>query len=102
MTLPGGIYDLLVTDALAKKIDPDQSSFHHLQGDASELLSDLIGRQLSSILAALPSNDADRTNSQLELVNQLLTQVRKTLTGKIDDATADALVDLVSSPTRQL
>ena len=102
MTLASGIYDLLVTEALAERIDPSQSDVHDLKGDVSEVLSDFIGRQLSSILAALPGNDSDRATRQLELVNDLLIQVRKGLTGKMDNDTSNALVDYVATPARQL
>lgn len=102
MTLPNGIYDLLVTEDLAKRIDPDNSQIHSLDGDASELMSDLIGRQLSAILASLPGEGADHAQRQLELVNEVLTQVRKHLAGKAPIASPDSVVDLVSKPARQL
>jgi hypothetical protein len=75
MTLPDGLYDLLLTEGLARSladIDASNADVLALKGGATEFLADVITRQLSTILDDVSGDDADKAKRQLELVNDLL------------------------------
>ena len=107
MALPDGLYDLLLTEGLAKalaSLDPSKTDVSALKGGATELLTDVITRQLSAILSDVSGEDGDKTTRQLELINELLVTLRKRLAG-IDKNRAigcDEVVDLVAPPLRVL
>ena len=107
MSLPDGLYDLLLTESLARRLaelDPSRTNVSALKGSAAESLADVITRQLSSILDDVSSDDADRAKRQLELVNELLVMLRQRLARNVADGTslADEAVDLVAQPLRVL
>ena len=107
MALPDGLYDLLLTERLARslaELDPLQSDVSTLKGEASEFLSDVVARQLSIILEDVSGDGSEKTKRQLELVNALLVMLRQRLNeGGMDGLTAPAdVIDLVSSPLRTL
>ena len=107
MSLPDGLYDLLLTESLARRLaelDPSRTNVSALKGSAAESLADVITRQLSSILDDVSSDDADRAKRQLELVNELLVMLRQRLARNVADGTslADVAVDLVAQPLRVL
>jgi superfamily II DNA or RNA helicase/HKD family nuclease len=108
MALPDGLYDLLLTEGLARSlaaIDPSSADVLALKGSAAELLADVITRQLATILDDVSGDDADKAKRQLELVNDLLVTLRQRLkpsTGSNGDLGSAEVVDLVASPMRVL
>lgn len=103
MALPDGLYDLLLTEGLARSlaaIDPSRAEVSVLKGGAAEFLTDVITRQLSTILDDVSGDEADKAKRQLELVNELLVMLRQRLTGSGTDETS--VVDLVAPPLRVL
>jgi superfamily II DNA or RNA helicase/HKD family nuclease len=106
MTLPDGLYDQLVTEGLAGRLDPAWSDIQPLREGAAEQLVDTLSRQLVAILDDLPGDDGEKVKRQLDLVNALLVQVRQRLApgaaGSAACNATDNLVDLVASPLRQL
>ncbi len=98
MTLPFGLYDQLVTDALAKRLTDDgqHASVDALSGSETALyLLDLVGRTLADILDSLGDGDREALERQGELIAELLRFVR----GRVDST---ASVDLPSAPLRRL
>jgi len=108
MALPDGLYDLLLTEGLARSlaaIDPSSADVLALKGGAAEFLADVITRQLSTILDDVAGDDADKAKRQLELVNELLVMLRQRLhanAGSNLAASSAEVVDLVASPMRVL
>lgn len=108
MALPDGLYDLLLTEGLARSlaaIDPSSTDVLALKGSAAELLADAITRQLATILDDVSGDDADKAKRQLELVNDLLVTLRQRLqssAGSNGDLASAEVVDLVASPMRIL
>ena len=63
MALSDGLYDLLLTEGLARSLaalDPGSAEVLSLKGGAPELLIDVITRQLGAILEEVSGDDADR------------------------------------------
>jgi superfamily II DNA or RNA helicase/HKD family nuclease len=108
MALPDGLYDLLLTEGLARSlaaIDPSSADVLALKGGAAEFLADVITRQLATILDDVSGDDADKAKHQLELVNELLVMLRQRLHANAGSSGASAsaeVVDLVASPLRVL
>ena len=107
MALPDGLYDLLLTEGLARSLtdlDPSRANVSALKGGAAELLADVITRQLSTILDDVSGDEAQKAKRQLELVNDLLVMLRQRLAGSNADGAAAAgeVVDLVAPPLRVL
>jgi len=107
MTLPDGLYDLLLTERLARSLaglDPSRADVSALKGQATERLTDLITRQLASILGDVSGDEAEKARRQLELLNGLLVMLRQRLAGSsADGASATGeVVDLVAPPLRVL
>ena len=107
MALPDGLYDLLLTEGLARSLadlDPSRADVSALKGGAAEFLADVITRQLSTILDDVSSDEAEKAKRQLELVNGLLVMLRQRLAGSSADGTSAAgeVVDLVAPPLRVL
>ena len=108
MALPDGLYDLLLTEGLARSlaaIDPSSADVLALKGAAAEFLADVITRQLATILDDVSGDDADKAKRQLELVNELLVMLRHRLNASAGSNGASAsaeVVDLVASPLRVL
>jgi len=75
-----------------------------IKGRAAEFLTDVITRQLSTILDDVSGEEPEKTKRQLELVNGLLVLLRQRLTGNDarEAAAADEVVDLVAPPFRVL
>ena len=75
MALPDGLYDLLLTEGLARslaELDPARTDVSALKGGAAGFLTDVITRQLSTILDDVSGDEAEKAKRQLELVNELL------------------------------
>lgn len=107
MALPDGLYDLLLTEGLARSLatfDPSRADVSALKGGAAEFLADVITRQLSTILDDVSGDEAEKAKRQLELVNGLLVMLRQRLAGSSADGTSAAgeVVDLVAPPLRVL
>jgi hypothetical protein len=106
MALPDGLYDLLLTEGLARShaaIDPSSADVLALKGGAADFLADVMTRQLATILDDVSGDDADRAKRQLELVNELLVMLRQRLNARAGSSGASAsaeVVDLVASPLR--
>ena len=80
MTLPDGLYDLLLTEGLARSLaalDPANAEVMALKGSAAEFLAEVLTRQLGAILDDLAGDDADKPLRQLELVNDVLVMLRQ-------------------------
>lgn len=102
MTLPDGLYDLLVTEGLASRLDLDRSDVIAVKGGAAELLADALTRQLAAILDNFSGDEAEKANRQLELVNALLVSLRQCLTKDARPTHSAEIVDLVAMPLRLL
>ena len=108
MALPDGLYDLLLTEGLARSlaaIGPSSADVLALKGGAAEYLADVITRQLATILDDVSGDDADKAKRQLELVNELLVMLRQRLNvgaGSNGASASAEVVDLVASPLRVL
>ena len=108
MALPDGLYDLLLTEGLARslaELTPSRADVSPLKGGATEFLTDAITRQLGALLDDLPGEDADKVKAQLELVNGLLVMLRQRLVGGVGEVgtgpSAD-VIDQIASPLRVL
>ena len=108
MALSDGLYDLLLTEGLARSIaalDPGSAEVLSLKGGAPELLVDVITRQLGAILEDVGGDETDKPRQQLELVNELLVMLRHRLAAAaVLGATGNSaeVVDLVAQPLRVL
>lgn len=108
MTLRDGLYDLLLTEGLARSLnalDPQRVDLRLLDGDAADLLVDLIGRQLGAVLEDVAGDNDGKARAQLELVNALLVTLRQRLGSDSAAGTVAAaadVIDLVSPPLRVL
>lgn len=108
MALSDGLYDLLLTEGLARSLtalEPGSAELMALKGDASELLVDVIARQLGAILDDIAGDDSDMPKRQLELVNELLVMVRHRLAAADNSGNAGGsaeVIDLVVQPLRVL
>jgi len=108
MALTDGLYDLLLTEGLARSLaalDPGRADVHILKGGAAEFLADVVTRQLGAILDDVVGDDTDKARRQLELVNALLVILRQRLAVDDSSATSSAsaeVIDLVEPPLRVL
>ncbi len=102
MNLPDGLYDLLVTQALAARLNRNQADIHALRSGASEFLVDAIARQLTAILEDMGGDETERSRRQLDLVNALLVTLRQRLAAEGAGEESAAIVDLVAEPLRVL
>lgn len=107
MALPDGLYDLLLTEGLARSLadlDPSRADVSALKGGAAQFLAEVITRQLSTILDDVSGDEAEKAKRQLELVNGLLVMLRQRLAGSSADGASSAgeVVDLVAPPLRVL
>lgn len=108
MSLSDGLYDQLLTESLARSLaamDAASAEVLSLKGGASELLVDVLARQLGAILDDLAGDDSDTPKRQLELVNELLVMLRRRLAA-VDGASTPVgsaeVIDLVADPLRVL
>jgi hypothetical protein len=101
MTLSLGLYDLVLTEAVARSLDaiapdvPDLRDFD--SAEVADRLVEVLGRQLRIILDNL-SGDIDKAqaHAQLDFINGLLVHLRG------DNRVVDELVDPIKFPPRVL
>jgi superfamily II DNA or RNA helicase/HKD family nuclease len=101
MSLPKGLYDLLLTEGLLGRLPADQVRLDDLAADeAVPYLVDVLGQQLGRILEDLPAEQG--AVPQLELVNGLIAELRRRVSHDVADPVAAPLRVLRSiSPTGQ-
>ena len=102
MTLPDGLYDLLLTEGLVARLEPSHANVHAVKDGAAELLANAITRQLVSILDDMSGDEAGKARRQLEIVNALLVELRHRLAAEAGEDNSDDVVDLIASPLRLL
>ncbi len=107
MALPDGFYDLLLTERLARslaQLGPLRADVLALKSGVAEFLTDVITRQLSTILDDVSGEGGDKAKRQLDLVNALLVMLRQRLAANSTDGPSATgnVVDLVASPLRVL
>jgi superfamily II DNA or RNA helicase/HKD family nuclease len=102
VNLPEGLYDLLLTDSLAARLDPLSALHEPLRGNAAAWLGELIGRQLAAVLDELPGDDDQKRLAQLGLINDLLVGLRSRLAREARAGDPAALLDPVTMPARVL
>ena len=101
MTLHRGLYDQLVTDSLARRLEqlPDGEAVLDAlsSADATPLLADLIAQSLSRVLEDAQGDSAAHTQQQLAIVNALLVDLRARLSRD-----QDRVEPSLPSPPRRL
>jgi superfamily II DNA or RNA helicase/HKD family nuclease len=102
MTLPDGLYDLLITDRLTAQIDISRAEVDPIKSGVIELLADAISRQMAAILADVEGDDSEKPKRQLELVNALLVTMRQQLAAQNTTGQSADVVDLIAPPLRRL
>ena len=102
MALPDGLYDLLLTEELASRIDLSRADVLSVKSGAAELLADIITRQISAILDEVAGDDAEKPRRQVELVNALLVGLRQRLVADPLQGGSAQVIDLVAPPLRVL
>lgn len=107
MSLPDGLYDLLLTEGLVRSlagINPSRADVSAMKSGTAERLTDVVARQLAIILHDMTGDGTDKARQQLELVNELLVMLRRRLASDSSHGTfaSGAVVDLVAPPLRVL
>ncbi|WP_411282052.1 DUF3427 domain-containing protein [Gemmatimonas sp.] len=100
MSLPIGLYDQLITDTLAERLQglgSDAQVDKLLDGDATGPLLDLMASTLSRLLESFTTDPQNSLLKQLELVNGVLTHLRSTVSVDQRDA-----ITLPQQPARRL
>ena len=107
MTLPDGLYDLLLTERLMADLDIERTDLAAFDRNRTELLFDVLSRQLASALQDAADDEPEPALRQVELVNALLVLMRQRQDqGRNPRHTAAqpeiAAVDLIATPPRVL
>lgn len=103
MTLPDGLYDLLLTERLLEGLDLGRADLAAFNGGRIELLLDVLARQLAGALEDAAEDEARPALRQVELVNALLVMLRQRQhRGQKANPTESAQVDLIATPPRVL
>jgi superfamily II DNA or RNA helicase len=102
MTLPEGLYDLLLTQGAAASLDPQAADVQPPGSNSADYAVDALARQLSRILADLRGDDADKARRELEIVNGLLVALRHRLEADANTQGSIEVVDLLAEPMRVL
>ena len=101
MTLPRGLYDQLVTDTLARRLDQLPETEKQLDPlsstHATPLLTDLIAQSLARVLEDAQGDPSTHLAQQLAIVNALLVDLRARLTRD-----PERVEGAVPSPPRRL
>jgi superfamily II DNA or RNA helicase/HKD family nuclease len=101
MTLPSGLYDLLLTESLAQRLDADGAQTHALTADAVGPLVDALAQQLARLLDELPGDGDAQVAQQLALVNGVLVGLRQRMAAQAG-AGGHEPIDLIATPARRL
>lgn len=97
MTLPPGLYDELVTDAVRQHLDDRTAVLDGLPPqEAAQRLAAELSRQLARILATISEDGVEALQSQMELINRVLQHVRAVYPSAAD------LTDTVLAPPKIL
>lgn len=102
MTMPDGLYDLLLTEAVAAQIDMSRAEVNPIKGGVTALLADAISRQMAAILDEVGGDDSEKPKRQLELVNELLVTMRRQFDANDTTGQSSNVVDLIAPPLRRL
>jgi hypothetical protein len=102
MSLHDGLYDLLITEALASQFDPAIAEGLSLGQGSADVLAEATTRQLATILDELPGEETGKAARQLEFVNALLVALRERVAAQTPAVDRAKVVDLVASPLRML
>ncbi|PXW95441.1 superfamily II DNA or RNA helicase [Sphaerotilus hippei] len=100
MTLPEGLYELLLTERQLAGLDAAQSDVAAYDGGRFELVLDALTRQLSGTLADAGGQDGAAVLRQVEIVNALLGLLRQRLQAQ-RPADAEA-VEMIATPPQVL
>jgi superfamily II DNA or RNA helicase/HKD family nuclease len=93
MTLPAGLYDLLITRGLAEQLSAAATLTRELGPDGAVYLVDTLARQLSHALEGLQKSDA-----QVALVNALI----DALNARLSEHSPESFRDQIDRPPRLL
>ncbi|GAB4175540.1 MAG: DEAD/DEAH box helicase [Rhodocyclaceae bacterium] len=103
MTLPDGLYDLLLTERLLASLDIERADLAEFNGERTELLLDALARQLAGALEEAAVDDPGPAVRQVELVNAMLVLLQQRQHQGQKAAQRDvAPVDLIATPPRVL
>jgi superfamily II DNA or RNA helicase/HKD family nuclease len=103
MTLPEGLYDLLLTDGLLSALDLERANLVAFSGDRTDLLLDVLARQLTCVLENATDDEQGDALRQVEIVNALLVLLRQRLQqGQKASQRESAQVELIATPPRVL
>jgi superfamily II DNA or RNA helicase/HKD family nuclease len=102
MTLPDGLYDLLLTEGVRARLDAARATVETAPADASEWIVDALRRQIAAVLQELPGDEGDRAQRQLALANELLVVLRSRLAAARSTHAAEDAVDLLAPPPQVL
>ncbi len=105
VTLPLGLYDQIVTEALARQIESVSGLAAQVDdlhdGEATGLLVDALSRTLANILDELSGSATDRLTAQLTMVNDLLRSIRAR-TAQTEPTPAPHGDECIAAPPRRL
>lgn len=93
--MPAGIYDLLLTDREADRIEEGTSQIRPLRQAESARLAEVLQRQLVGALSDMA--DGDTIKPQLALINRLLVELRQNLPPDLAEG-----LEFVADPPRVL
>jgi HKD family nuclease len=99
VSLPDGLYDLLLTERFLAALDLERSDLTAFTPERTDLLLDVVAKQLARALEDFEGSDAGTLEKQVELVNSLLVHLRQRLQVYRQ---AGGSIDLISSPPRVL
>ena len=102
MTLPDGLYDLLLTEGLVVRLEPSHADIHALKQGAAEQLADAITRQLVSILDDMSGDEANKARRDLRSSMPYWWSYAIGLRQKPVKTSSGDVVDLVAEPLRVL
>jgi len=75
VTLPDGLYDLLLTEHQRANLDVGRADLTAFGGEQLELLLDALSRQVSGALADAHGDESDAAMRQVDIVNALPAEV---------------------------
>jgi superfamily II DNA or RNA helicase/HKD family nuclease len=100
MSLPDGLYDLLLTERLASSLDLERADVSAYDSERIELLLDVLTRQLAGLLEDSNSESSELALSQADLVNAMLVLLRQRFESSRPGTSSS--IDLIASPPRVL